>query len=199
VGSIPDTPGVHGIAIAPAFKHGFTSNGSEDKVSMFDSETLKLITKIEVGKGPDGIYYDPGTKRVFTNNHGSHDISAIDASTGKVIGTVQVAGDGEQAVVGADGLIYVTSENTDEIVVFDPKKLQVRKRFPIVEAKGPAGLAYDSKTNRLFIALHHDPRMVVMDASSGKQSAAFQSETARILQVLIRKHVSYFFRVVTEL
>src|SRR5438132_13473248 len=34
VGSISDTPGVHGIAIAPEFKHGFTSNGRENKVSM---------------------------------------------------------------------------------------------------------------------------------------------------------------------
>src|SRR5690242_5281194 len=42
VGTIPDTPGVHGIAIASDFKHGFTSNGREDKVSMFDLLTLKL-------------------------------------------------------------------------------------------------------------------------------------------------------------
>src|SRR5438309_548447 len=96
VGTIPDTPGVHGAAIAPEFKHGFTSNGREDKVSMFDPATLQLIKKIDVGKGPDGIYYDPATKRVFTNNHGSHDISAIDAKTGEVVGTVK---DGMRRVV----------------------------------------------------------------------------------------------------
>ena len=89
VGTIPDTPGVHGVAIAPEFKHGFTSNGRENKVSMFDPATLQLIKKIDVGQGPDGIYYDPATKRVFTNNHGSHDISAIDAKTGEVVGTVK--------------------------------------------------------------------------------------------------------------
>src|SRR5713101_5644492 len=117
IGTIPDTPGVHGIAIAAEFKHGFTSNGRENKVSMFDPITLQLINKIDVGKGPDGIYYDPGTKRVFTNNHGSHDISAIDAKTGQVIGTVKAEGDGEEAVV-ADGLIYVNSEDTNEVIVF---------------------------------------------------------------------------------
>src|SRR5882724_13363433 len=58
IGTIPDTPGVHGAAIASAFKHGFTSNGRENKVSMFDPATLKLIQKIDVGKGPDGIYYE---------------------------------------------------------------------------------------------------------------------------------------------
>src|SRR5437879_3382511 len=104
VGTIPETPGVHGAAIASAFKHGFTSNGRENKVSMFDSNTLAVIKKIDVGKGPDGIYYDERTKRVFTNNHGSHDITAIDAKTGEVVGTVAAKGDGESAVV-TDGLI----------------------------------------------------------------------------------------------
>ena len=168
VGTIPDTPGVHGAAIASAFKHGFTSNGRENKVSMFDSATLQLIKKIDVGKGPDGIYYDERTKRVFTNNHGTHDITAIDAATGDVVGTVPVKGDGESAIIGADGLIYVNIEDTAEVVVFDPKSLEVKHRFPIGVAKTPTGLAYDAKTNRLFIGCREEPKMVVMDAASGK-------------------------------
>src|ERR1700736_5443464 len=168
VGTIPDTPGVHGITIATAFKHGFTSNGRENKVSMFDPSTLQLIKKIDVGKGPDGIYFDPATKRVFTNNHGTHDITAIDAATGDVVGTVKAEGDGDEAIIGADGLIYVNSEDTAEVVVFDPKSLEVKKRFPIGVAKTPTGLAYDAKTNRLFIGARNEPKMIVMDAANGK-------------------------------
>jgi len=172
LGTIADTPGVHGIAIASEFKHGFTSNGRENKVSMFDPTTLELISKIEVGKGPDGIYYDPGTKRIFTNNHGSHDITAIDAKTGKVAGTVKVEGDGESAIV-ADAQVYVNLEDTNEVVVFDPKSLEVKKRFPIGVAKTPTGLAYDAKTKRLFIGCRNEPKMVVMDAVSGRVISSF--------------------------
>lgn len=172
IGTLADTPGVHGIALAPEFKHGFTSNGRENKVSMFDPATLQLISKIDVGKGPDGIYYDPGTKRVFTNNHGTHDISAIDAKTGQVVGTVKVDGDGESAVVAGD-LIYVNLEDTNEVVAFDPKSLTVKHRFPIGVAKTPTGLAYDAKTKRLFIGCRDTPKMVVMDAISGKVIADF--------------------------
>lgn len=168
VGNIPDTPGVHGIAIAAPLKRGFTSNGKENKVSIFDTATLKLIKKIDVGKGPDGIYYEPASKRVFTNNHGSDDITAIDAASGDVVGTVKVAGAGEQAVIGRDGLIYVNLEDTAEVVAFDPKSLEIKHRFPIGVAKTPTGLAYDSKNNRLFIACRQKPTMVVMDAGSGK-------------------------------
>jgi DNA-binding beta-propeller fold protein YncE len=173
VGTIPDTPGVHGVAIAAAFKHGFTSNGRENKVSMFDPATLKLIKKIDVGKGPDGIYYDERTKRIFTNNHGSHDVTAIDAATGEVVGTVKVDGDGEQEIIGKDGLIYLNSEEASEVVVFDPKSLEVKKRFPIGVAKVPTGLAYDAKTNRLFIGCREEPKMVVMDAATGKVIDSF--------------------------
>jgi DNA-binding beta-propeller fold protein YncE len=172
IGAIADTPGVHGVAIAPQFKHGFTSNGRENKVSMFDSTTLQLIRKIDVGKGPDGIYYDPKTRRVFTNNHGSHDISVLDAETGDVVGTVKAEGDGESAVI-ADDIIYVNIEDTDEVLVFDPKSLEVKKRFPIGVAKTPTGLAYDARTKRLFIGCRNDPKMVVMDAVSGKVINSF--------------------------
>ena len=173
LGAIPDTPGIHGIAIAPEFKRGFTSNGRENKVSIFNPSTLELINKVEVGKGPDGIYYDKGSKRIFTNNHGSHDASAIDAATGQLAGTVKLEGDGEQAIVGSDGMIYVNSENTSEVVVFDPKSLEVKKRFAIGVAKTPTGLAYDAKNNRLFIGCRNEPKFVVMDAASGRVIGSF--------------------------
>jgi DNA-binding beta-propeller fold protein YncE len=172
IGTIADTPGVHGVALATEFKHGFTSNGRENKVSMFDPTTLKLISKIDVGKGPDGIYYDAATQRVFTNNHGSHDITAINAKTGEIAGTIKVEGDGESAVV-ADGVVYVNLEDTNEVVVFDPKSLEVKKRFPIGVAKTPTGLAYDAKTKRLFIGCRNEPKMVVMDAVTGKVITSF--------------------------
>ena len=172
IGTIGDTPGVHGTAIASEFKHGFTSNGRENKVSMFDLTTLQTIKKIDVGKGPDGIYYDPATKRVFTNNHGSHDISAIDAKSGEVIGTVKAEGDGESAVV-ADGVVYLNLEDANEVITFDPKSLEVKKRFPIIGAKTPTGLAYDEKTKRLFIGCRNEPKMVVMDSASGKVIGSF--------------------------
>src|SRR5437879_11229262 len=140
VGTIGDTPGVHGAAIAARFKHGFTSNGREHKVSMFDTATLQLIKKIDVGRGPDGIYYDDRTKRVFTNNHGSHDITAIDASSGDVVGTVAAKGDGEQAIIAKDGLIYVNSEDTAEVIDVDPKTMEVKQRLPMGRGEPPPWL-----------------------------------------------------------
>jgi DNA-binding beta-propeller fold protein YncE len=173
IGTIADTPGVHGIAIAPEFKHGFTSNGKENKVSVFDPSDLHLIKKIDVGQGPDGIYYDAASKRVFINNHGSNDITAIDAEALEIVGTVQVDGAGEQMVTGRDGLLYVNLEDKSEVVAFDAKSLAIKHRFPIGVAKTPTGLAFDPSTNRLFIGCREEPRMVMMDAATGKVAAHF--------------------------
>jgi DNA-binding beta-propeller fold protein YncE len=167
VGVIEDTPGVHGIAINDNLDHGFTTNGRENKVSMFDIKTLALIKKIDVGQKPDGIHFDKATGRVFTNNHGSHDITVIDSDSGTVVGTVPVKGDGEGAVSSSDGLVFVNLEDTSEVVGFDAKTLEVKRRFTIDGGKAPTGLAMDRKNNRLFIACHNQV-LVVMDATNGK-------------------------------
>src|SRR5436190_22395197 len=36
VGQIEDTPGIHGVAVAPDLGKGFSSNGRENKVSIVD-------------------------------------------------------------------------------------------------------------------------------------------------------------------
>jgi YVTN family beta-propeller protein len=170
-GTIPDTPGVHGALVAG--KYGFSTNGRENKSSVFDPATLKVIKKIDVGKGPDGIFYHPATKRVFTCNHGSDDVSVIDAATAEVIGTVKVEGGGESMIAGKDGLLYLNLEDKGEVVVFDPKSLEIKRRMPIGLAATPTGLDYDPATNRLFIGCREKPLLVVMDASSGKVITSF--------------------------
>jgi DNA-binding beta-propeller fold protein YncE len=139
---------------------------------MVDLSTLAVVKKIDVGKGPDGIYFDAASQRVFTNNHRSHDITAIDAGTGEVAGTVKVEGNGEGAVIGKDGLIYVALEDKNEIVVFDPKLLEVKRRIPLDGVTEPTGLTIDSKAGRLFVG-GHNKTMLVLDAETGKKIASF--------------------------
>jgi len=171
IGTIEDTPGIHGIAIAHNLKRGFTSNGKEDKVTMFDLATLSVLKKIDVGKGPDGIYFDAGSQRVFTNNHHSHDITAIDAASGEVVGTVNIGGDGEGAAVGRNGFVYVALEDKNAVAVFDPKTLEVKQRYPLDGINAPTGLAIDVRNDRIFVG-GHNKTMVVLDGATGKKIAS---------------------------
>src|SRR6202051_234448 len=115
VGDIPDTPGVHGIALAPDLGRGFVSNGREGTVTIFDLKSLKVISKVKAGDNPDAILYDPATKRVFTFNGRSHDSTAIDAANGNVLGTIKLGGKPEFAASDAKGEIFVKLEDKSEL------------------------------------------------------------------------------------
>ncbi|MDX6574336.1 MAG: hypothetical protein QOE96_289 [Blastocatellia bacterium] len=167
VGDIPNTNGVHGIAIAPDMDKGFISDGRANDVTIFDVKTLKVTGTTPTGKNPDAIIYDPASKRVFTFNGASKDATAIDAKTGTVAGTIALGGKPEFAVADEKGHIFVNIEDTSEIVQFDSKKLAVENRWKIAPGEEPSGLAIDRKNRRLF-SVCSNKLMVVVNANDGK-------------------------------
>lgn len=167
VGDIPDTAGVHGIALAPEFGHGFVSNGRDNSVTVFNLSDLKVISKIKVGENPDAILYDPASKRVFTFNGKSHDVTAIDAAKGAMVGTIKVDGKPEFAASDEKGEIFVNIEDKSELMALDPNKLEVKARWPLAPCEEPSGLAIDRKNRRLFSGCGNK-MMSVVDADSGK-------------------------------
>ena len=167
VGDIADTPGVHGIALAPELGRGFTSNGREGTVSVFDLKTLATSSKIKVGDNPDAILYDPATKRVFTFNGRSQDSTVIDATDGKVLGTIKLDGKPEFAASDGKGGVFVNIEDKSELVAIDPGKLVVKSKWALAPCESPSGLSMDAKHRRLFVGCENK-MMAVVDADSGK-------------------------------
>jgi YVTN family beta-propeller protein len=150
VGEIPDTQGVHGIALAPDLGRGFTSNGGSNTVTIFDLATLQVIGTASTGDGPDAIVYDPASKRVFTMNGRGKSATAIDAATGTVAGTFPLGGKPEFAVADGEGDIYANLEDLGEQVDIDTRKLAVTARWPIGGCESPSGLAIDREKKLLF-------------------------------------------------
>jgi YVTN family beta-propeller protein len=167
VGDIPDTPGVHGIAVAQEFGRGFVSNGREGTVTVFDLKSVKVLSKVKVGENPDAILYDPASKRVFTFNGRSNDVTAIDAAKGAVVGTIKVDGKPEFAVSDAKGEIFVNIQDKSELMALDPNQLEVKSRWPLAPCEEPTGLAIDRKHRRLFSGCRNK-LMAIVDADSGK-------------------------------
>ena len=166
-GEIPDTQGVHGIALAPDLGRGFTSNGRANTVTIFDLKSLKTLDTVKAGTNPDAIVYDAGTKRVFTMNGRSQDATAIDGAGGTVVGTLALGGKPEFAVADGKGSIFVNIEDKSELVEFDPGKLAVLHRWPLAPCQEPSGLAMDRKNRRLFAGCDNK-MMAVVDADTGK-------------------------------
>ncbi len=166
-GDIPDTPGVHGIAIAPELNRGFISNGRGNNVTIFDLKTLKTIGKAATGENPDSIRYDAVSGRVFAFNGRSKSATAIDAKTGSVAGTIVLPGKPEFSVADGKGKVYANLEDTSEIVEIDAGKLSVTKKYSLKPCDEPSGLAIDAKNRRLF-SVCSNRLMAVSDPDSGK-------------------------------
>ena len=167
VGNIPDTQGVHGIAVASDLGRGFTSNGRSNDVTIFDLKTLKTIGTVKTDVNPDAIIYDSVSKRVFTFNGRGKNTTAINAVDGTVAGTLALGGKPEFAVADGKGNIFVNNEDTSELIQIDSQKITETHRWPLAPCKSPSGLAMDLKSRRLF-AVCDEKVMAVMNADTGK-------------------------------
>jgi hypothetical protein len=172
-GEIPDTKGVHGIAIGSALGRGFVSDGADNQVTIFDAKTLKTIGTVKTDVNPDAILYEPVTKRVFTFNGGRRNApggknsTAINGADGTVLGTIDMGGKPEFAAADGKGAVYVNNEDTSELYHLDAQNLKVLDHWPLAPCKSPSGLAMDVKNRRLF-SVCDEKVMAVVDADSGK-------------------------------
>ena len=167
VGDIPDTLGVHGIAIAPELRCGFISNGKANTASIFNLDTLEVIKQVKTGENPDAILYEPFYLRVFTFNGKSKDTTIFNALSGKVLATIALGGKPEFATTDNKGRVFVNIEDTNEIVELDSKNLSITKRYSLKPCEEPSGMAIDIEHHRTFSGCHNKI-MAIMDVDSGK-------------------------------
>ncbi len=174
LGDIPDTPRVHGIALAAKANHGFTTNGGDSTVTMFDLKTLAPIKRIRVPSGGlDGIMYDDYSDRIILTNH-SRPIgtaTALDAQTGDIVGEAKLEDDApEGAASDGAGRIFVNNEGKNTIQVLDAKTMKVLASWALAPCDGPTGIAYDRPSKRIFAGC--GKTSVVVDPASGKVIAS---------------------------
>lgn len=167
IGEVAPAPGIHGIAIAPELGRGWTSNGRDSSVTVFDTHTFATLATVKLpARNPDAILYDPASRRVFTFNGGSSNATVLDARSNEVVGTVPLGGTPEFAVVDGAGKLWVNLEDSSAIVVLDTHRLNVRARWPIAPGEGPSGLALDRAHHRLFAACGNKT-LVVVNSENG--------------------------------
>jgi YVTN family beta-propeller protein len=179
LGDIPDTPGVHGAGIATKSGHGFTTNGGNSTVTMFDLKTLAVIKQIPVMQGGlDGIMYDEPDDKIILTNHSRPigTLTAIDPKTGDIVGTAELEDNSpEGAAADGNGHVFVNNESKNTIQVIDTKTWKATASWPLDPCKGPTGIAYDKASNRIFSGCSNTS--VVVDASDGKIVATIKNGT----------------------
>jgi len=171
LGQIDGTKGVHGVALVTALNRGFTSNGQDASMTVFDLKTFAVLGKVKAGTNPDEILYEPASKRILCFNGKSDDVTAVDAAAdlSKEISTdkLDLGGKPELSVADGTGQVFVNIEDKNEVVRFDAKTLKVTARWPLAPGEEPSGIAMDVAHKRLFCACGNK-MLVVLDAETGK-------------------------------
>jgi len=171
VGEIPNLSGVHGVALAPDLGRGFISNGRSDKVTVFELQSLKVLSELaSTGQNPDAILYDPASHRVFAFNGRSGSATVFDAASGKVAATIPLGGKPEFAASDRRGSVFVNIEDKNELVAIDAAKLAVARRWPLPGCEEPSGLAIDAAHQRLIVGCGNETALIV-DSASGRAVA----------------------------
>ena len=168
IGDIPNTPGVHGVALARNLSRGFTSNGRDSSLTVFDLKTLQVEKVVRItGRNPDAIAFDPATNRVFALNGASHDASVVDANMLEQVGSIDLGGKPETGQPDGKGMLYVNIEDKSEVVAVDTRTMQVKARYPLAPCEEPTGMARDAVRGRLIVGCGNK-LMAVMDEKTGK-------------------------------
>jgi DNA-binding beta-propeller fold protein YncE len=179
LGDIPNTPNVHGAGIATKSGHGFTTNGGDSTVTMFDLKTLAVIKQIPVMQGGlDGIMYDEPDDKIILTNHSRPigTLMAIDPKTGDIVGTAELEDTApEGAAADGKGHIFVNNEGKNTIQVIDVKTWKATASWPLAPCQGPTGIAYDKASDRIFSGCNGTS--VVVDPNTGKVVATIKNGT----------------------
>lgn len=167
-GAIADTPGVHGVALAPDLGRGYASAGRSSTIVVFDLKSLARLKEIKsTGENPDAIIYDAPTQRVFAFNGHGRNATVIDAKTDQVVGTIALDAKPEFAVSDGKGHVYVNLEDKNSLAQIDPQRQAVTAVWKIDGCEEPSGLAMDVQGQRLFAGCGNKV-MAVVDATSGR-------------------------------
>lgn len=179
LGDIPNTPRVHGAGIATKAGHGFTTNGGDSTVTMFDLKTLQPIKQIKVSQGGlDGIMYDEPDDKIILTNHSRPigTLTALDPNTGDIVATVDLEDNApEGAAADGKGHIFVNNERKSTIQVIDVKTWKATASWPLAPCEGPTGIAYDKAADRIFSGCSNTS--VVLDPNTGKVVATIKNGT----------------------
>jgi YVTN family beta-propeller protein len=168
LGTIPDTKGVHGIALAPELNKAYISCGRDSSVTIIDYTTLAFIKKVMVtGSNPDAILYDPFSQKVFAYNGRTGNATVIDAKTDKVVATIPLDGKPEFSQTDGKGRVYVNNEDKSRINVINAQTLKVETSWSLAPGEEPSGLALDNVNHRLF-AVCGNKLMIILDANTGQ-------------------------------
>jgi DNA-binding beta-propeller fold protein YncE len=172
VADIPETSGVHGVALVPELNRGFVSCGEEGMVAVFDLKSHAVLGKVKAAADTDGIIYDPATRQVITGCGDSNVVVAIPADVDptkadSAARSLDLGGKPEFLASDGAGHAFINIADKNEVVEFDPKEMKQLARWPTAPGTRPTSMAIDPAHHLLFVGCRNKI-LIILDTDTGK-------------------------------
>jgi len=173
--TIADIPGQsrnHGVAIVPDLHRGFITDGKDESVTLFDTQTHKPLGKIKAATDADGIIYDPASKHLFISCGDAAAVipipADVDPASGKAEPPIDLGGKPEFLQSDNNGKLFVNLQDKNQVAVIDTKAMKLLDKYPVAPGGSPVGMAIDRDHHRLFIGCRNPQKLIIMNADDGK-------------------------------
>jgi serine/threonine-protein kinase len=136
-------------------------------VDVVSSQDWEVKDSFNVQGSADVLALSPDGLRLYVGDKVSSTLSAVDTSLRKAIGSVELSGRPESIAVGDGNQVFVSVQDQAQIVAIDPQ-MRIASQFKL-QASQPAGMALDSNSHRLYVAVR--AAVLALNADNGSEIA----------------------------
>jgi len=160
-----------GVLYLPELDRLYVTNGSGDRVDIFDAESLAPIKRIEKLDDADNVRYGAAERKVIVG-YGKGALHMLAAGSGESAGDIRLSGHPESFQLERNGArIFVNVPDTGQVAVIDRTKREVKSTWEVPGAQANFPMALDEAGRRLFVGARAPALMLVYDIDSGKAVA----------------------------
>ena len=164
VKTVPDVPGVEGVAYIADGKKVYTANWGENKIGVIDVARMAVVKRLPTEAKPDGIAYAAPFHKAYVSNERAKAESVIDVRTDTIVKVLRF--DSETGVPQYDPVarkVYVNLQDQNVLAVIDPVSDAVVGRYPVQGCHENHGMAIDPQHHRAFLSCEGNDTLAVFD------------------------------------
>src|SRR5215467_11478552 len=164
------------MAVDPLGSRLFIAELENNSVGIVDLKDRKVVHVITGLTEPQGVGYEPSTDTLYVANGGDGSVRLYRGTDYAETGRVNLGDDADNIRIDPDTKLVLIGYGAGAIATIDPAR-----RVKIADFRLPAhpeGFQFDRKTNQIFVNVPRSRAIVMLDAISGQQKAAWPMKDA---------------------
>jgi DNA-binding beta-propeller fold protein YncE len=171
----------HMLALSPDAKRLYVAHVMPGGLSMIDTETSKVLSRIDVPTGAEGLAVTRDNARVWVSCNRSDKVVIVDPAAGKIEREIDVQGSPFRLRISPDGkTVAVSCPNAQDVAFIDTANPDNPRRVSVRDAAAgengppvaPTSIAFTPDGKHLAaVCMGPQEQVVLIDIAAGKVTA----------------------------